>query len=201
IEIYNEKLFDLLSPHEEGSSRGLKIEEHPEIGVYVRGLTQVEVESPEEIFAIMARSKRNRRTAETMCNARSSRSHGVFCIRVISVESTPWGAEIVRDGRLSLVDLSGSENIKRSGAEGARVEEAAAIGQESLLALGRVIKALTRRASHIPYRESKLTRVLADSLGGNAFTAVILNITPNHTMLDETLSTLSYAKVSRLELF
>ncbi|CAN0451838.1 unnamed protein product, partial [Ectocarpus sp. 12 AP-2014] len=227
MEIYNERLFDLLAPEAasldkasatnssvapsstSGRSRspthrspritpgssgsrppqgiGLTIEEDRHLGVMVKGLTQVEVKSPEEIFAIIATSKNNRRTAETMCNVESSRSHGVFCVRVISAESTPWGGEITRDGRLSLVDLSGSENIKRSGAVGDRAKEAAAIGQ-SLLALGRVIKALVKHASHIPYRESKLTRVLGDSLGGNAFTAIILNITPNNGMLEETLN-------------
>ncbi|CAN0063901.1 unnamed protein product, partial [Ectocarpus sp. 12 AP-2014] len=227
VEIYNERLFDLLAPEAasldkasttkssaapsstSGRSRppthrspritpgssgsrppqgiGLTIEEDRHLGVMVKGLTQVEVKSPEEIFAIIARSKNNRRTAETMCNIESSRSHGIFCVRVISAERTPWGGEITRDGRLSLVDLSGSENIKRSGAVGDRAKEAAAIGQ-SLLALGRVIKALVKHAPHIPYRESKLTRVLGDSLGGNAFTAIILNITPNNGMLEETLN-------------
>ncbi|CBJ48361.1 kinesin motor protein-related [Ectocarpus siliculosus] len=236
MEIYNERLFDLLAPEAatlakasatnssaapsstSGRSRspthrsprstpgssgsrplqgiGLTIEEDRHLGVMVKGLTQVEVKSPEEIFAIIARSKNNRRTAETMCNVESSRSHGVFCVRVISAEPTPWGGEITRDGRLSLVDLSGSENIKRSGAVGDRAKEAAAIGQ-SLLALGRVIKALVKHAPHIPYRESKLTRVLGDSLGGNAFTAIILNITPNNGMLEETLNTLTYAKTAQ----
>ncbi|CAN0005535.1 unnamed protein product [Ectocarpus sp. 8 AP-2014] len=236
MEIYNERLFDLLAPEAatlakasatnssaapsstSGRSRspthrspritpgssgsrppqgiGLTIEEDRHVGVMVKGLTQVEVKSPEEIFAIIARSKNNRRTAETMCNVESSRSHGVFCVRVISAEPTPWGGEITRDGRLSLVDLSGSENIKRSGAVGDRAKEAAAIGQ-SLLALGRVIKALVKHAPHIPYRESKLTRVLGDSLGGNAFTAIILNITPNNGMLEETLNTLTYAKTAQ----
>ncbi|CAM9329490.1 unnamed protein product [Ectocarpus sp. 4 AP-2014] len=236
MEIYNERLFDLLAPEAaslakasptnssavpsstSGRSRspthrspritpgssgsrppqgiGLTIEEDRHLGVTVKGLTQVEVKSPEEIFAIIARSKNNRRTAETMCNVESSRSHGVFCVRVISAEPTPWGGEITRDGRLSLVDLSGSENIKRSGAVGDRAKEAAAIGQ-SLLALGRVIKALVKHAPHIPYRESKLTRVLGDSLGGNAFTAIILNITPNNGMLEETLNTLTYAKTAQ----
>eukprot|EP00903_Cladosiphon_okamuranus_P015234 g14080.t1 len=179
-----------------GVGVGLTIEEDRNLGVIVKGLTQVEVKSPDDIFAIIARSKSNRRTAETMCNIESSRSHGVFCVRVISAEPTPWGGEVTRDGRLSLVDLSGSENIKRSGAVGARAKEAAAIGQ-SLLALGRVIKALVKHAPHIPYRESKLTRVLGDSLGGNAFTAIILNITPNSGMLDETLNTLTYAKTAQ----
>ncbi|CAM9316912.1 unnamed protein product, partial [Scytosiphon promiscuus] len=241
MEIYNERLFDLLAPDvattastrrstpsprtvytscrsersptrrtnrkpssdgDEGGGvsgargKGLTIEEDRQLGVIVKGLTQVEVKSPEEIFAIIARSKSTRRTAETMCNVESSRSHGVFCVRVISAEPMPWGGEITRDGRLSLVDLSGSENIKRSGAVGDRAKEAAAIGQ-SLLALGRVIKALVQHAPHIPYRESKLTRVLGDSLGGSAFTTIILNITPNNGMLDETLNTLAYAKTAQ----
>ncbi|CAN0438247.1 unnamed protein product, partial [Hapterophycus canaliculatus] len=129
MEIYNERLFDLLAPEVITAtstksrvpsprclSPGLTIEEDRRLGVIVKGLTQVEVKRPEEIFAIIARSKSTRRTAETMCNVESSRSHGVFCVRVISAEPMPWGGEITRDGRLSLVDLSGSENIKRSGA-------------------------------------------------------------------------------------
>jgi hypothetical protein len=146
----------------------------------------------------MRRSSHARKTAETLCNAASSRSHAIFTVRVISCEPVGGGEENVRDGVLNLVDLSGSENIKRSGAEvgSIRAREAERIGQ-SLLSLGRVIHALVERATHIPYRESKLTRLLCNSLGGNSLTALILNVTPNHAVMDETISTLAYAALAR----
>ncbi|CAM9234804.1 unnamed protein product [Chrysoparadoxa australica] len=214
MEIYNDQLLDLLAPDgpsnqkkvtaKQAQSRSgtepkkLAIVEDPELGIVVKGLTQLEVTSAAQIFSILRTSKRRRKVAETLCNVESSRSHAIFCIRVMSMEPDVdgTGGGIVRDGRLNLVDLSGSENIKRSGAAGDRQREAGFIGT-SLLSLGRVIHALARGVKHIPYRESKLTRILCDSLGGNSYTALILNITPSHQMLDETLSTLSYAQLAR----
>ena len=103
---------------------------------------------------------------------------------------------VIKRGSLNLVDLSGSENYTRAGAIRARQREAAHIGR-GLLALGRVIHALVSDATHIPYRESKLTRLLQDSFGGNSITTLILTVSPSHTTLDESLNTLNYANLAR----
>jgi len=107
-------------------------------------------------------------------------------------EPTPDGEDLLKIGKLNLVDLAGSENIRRSGAENSRAREAGKINQ-SLLTLGRVINALVEHSPHIPYRESKLTRLLQDSLGGRTKTCIIATISPSKTSIEETLSTLDYA--------
>ena len=127
-----------------------------------------------------------------MMNAHSSRSHTVFTVTVHMKESNPEGEEVLRIGKLNLVDLAGSENIGRSGAMDKRAREAGNINQ-SLLTLGRVITCLVDRAPHVPYRESKLTRLLQDSLGGRTKTSIIATISPAGINLEETLSTLDYA--------
>jgi hypothetical protein len=154
------------------------------------------VKKPADIFKIMHRTKQNRHSAETLCNRASSRSHAVFTINVTLTKRAPSGGLITKRGRLHLVDLSGSESIKRSGAEGIHATEAAVIGK-SLLSLGRVIRSLVAKDNHVPYRESKLTRILSDSLGGSSYTALILAITPNSEMVGETMSTLSYGMLAR----
>ena len=103
---------------------------------------------------------------------------------------------MTKRGALNLVDLSGSESIKRSGAEGVQAREASMIGR-SLLSLGRVIRSLVAKERHVPYRESKLTRILSDSLGGSSYTALLLAITPNSEMISETMSTLGYGMLAR----
>jgi len=165
-------------------------------GVTIIGLSEVMVKKPADIFKIMHRTKQNRHSAETLCNRASSRSHAVFSLNVSLTKRAAGGGQITKRGRLHLVDLSGSESIKRSGAEGVHAREAAVIGQ-SLLSLGRVIRSLVAKADHVPYRESKLTRILSDSLGGSSYTALILAITPNAEMVGETMSTLSYGMLAR----
>jgi kinesin family protein 11 len=122
----------------------------------------------------------------------SSRSHTVFTITVLIKRTTESGEDYVSSGKLNLVDLAGSENIGRSGAENKRATEAGLINK-SLLTLGRVINALVDKSSHIPYRESKLTRLLQDSLGGRTKTCIIATVSPAKTNLEETISTLDYA--------
>ena len=134
-----------------------------------------------------------RRTAATKLNEHSSRSHCIFTLTLHSKETTPEGEDLLKVGKLNLVDLAGSECVGRSGAKDARAKEAGNINQ-SLLTLGRVISALVERTPHVPYRDSKLTRLLQESLGGRAKTCIIATVAPSVQCLDETLSTLDYAQ-------
>ncbi|KAK6481985.1 kinesin-like protein KIF11 [Huso huso] len=190
LEIYNEELFDLLSP----STDGLQMFDDPrnKRGVIIKGLEEISVHNKYEVYQILERGAAKRKTASTLMNAYSSRSHSVFAITIHMRETTVDGEELVKIGKLNLVDLAGSENIGRSGAVDKRAREAGNINQ-SLLTLGRVITALVERTPHIPYRESKLTRILQDSLGGRTKTSIIATVSPASVNLEETLSTLDYA--------
>ncbi|CAG9568399.1 unnamed protein product [Danaus chrysippus] len=179
LELYNEELVDLLSS-EDGSK--LRIYE--------------DVYNKNEVYKIMAQGQERKRVASTLMNAQSSRSHTVFTIVVHMKENSPEGEELVKIGKLNLVDLAGSENISKAGSDNPakreRARECVNINQ-SLLTLGRVITALVERHPHIPYRESKLTRILQESLGGRTKTSIIATISPGHKDLEETMSTLEYA--------
>ncbi|XP_043375517.1 kinesin-like protein KIF11 isoform X3 [Dermochelys coriacea] len=161
-------------------------------GVIIKGLEEITVHNKDEVYQILERGAAKRTTAATYMNAYSSRSHSVFSVTIHMKETTIDGEELVKIGKLNLVDLAGSENIGRSGAVDKRAREAGNINQ-SLLTLGRVITALVERAPHIPYRESKLTRILQDSLGGRTKTSIIATVSPASVNLEETLSTLEYA--------
>uniref|UniRef100_A0A3Q2YCB9 Kinesin-like protein n=1 Tax=Hippocampus comes TaxID=109280 RepID=A0A3Q2YCB9_HIPCM len=193
LEIYNEELFDLLSPSEDVTER-LQLFDDPrnKRGMVVRGLEEVTVHNKDEVYLILERGSAKRRTASTLMNAYSSRSHSVFSVTIHMKEMTLDGEELVKIGKLNLVDLAGSENIGRSGAVDKRAREAGNINQ-SLLTLGRVITALVEKRPHVPYRESKLTRILQDSLGGRTKTSIIATVSPSSSNLEETLSTLDYA--------
>ncbi|CAH2322374.1 kinesin KIF11 [Pelobates cultripes] len=193
LEIYNEELFDLLSPSPDVSER-LQMFDDPrnKRGVIIKGLEEVTVHNKDEVYHILERGAAKRTTASTLMNAYSSRSHSVFSVTIHMKETTVDGEELVKIGKLNLVDLAGSENIGRSGAVDKRAREAGNINQ-SLLTLGRVITALVERAPHIPYRESKLTRILQDSLGGRTKTSIIATVSPASINLEETVSTLEYA--------
>lgn len=191
LELYNEQLTDLLGP-EDLSTESLRVYEDPQKGTFVQGLDDIVVRSEEEIFAVLDRSATKRKTAETLMNKFSSRSHSIFSITIHIKESTPDGADLLKVGKLNLVDLAGSENVGRSGAVKGRAREAGNINQ-SLLTLGRVITALVDRHPHIPYRDSKLTRLLQESLGGRNKTCVIATVTPGSSSFEETVSTLDYA--------
>lgn len=190
LEIYNESIRDLLS---KDAKLGLDLKEHPDKGIYVKGLTNTVVQSAEELLAVMARGTKNRSVGATLMNADSSRSHSIFTVRVEMAEVGPTGKDLIRVGKLNLVDLAGSERQGKTGATGARLKEATKINL-SLSALGNVISALVDgKAKHIPYRDSKLTRLLQDSLGGNTKTLMVACISPADNNYDETLSTLRYA--------
>lgn len=191
LELYNEQLTDLLSP-DDFSTDSLRVYEDPQKGTFVQGLEDIVVRSEEEIFAILDKSAVKRKTAETLMNKYSSRSHSIFSITIHIKESTPDGADLLKVGKLNLVDLAGSENVGRSGAVKGRAREAGNINQ-SLLTLGRVITALVDRHPHVPYRDSKLTRLLQESLGGRNKTCIIATVTPGSNSVEETASTLDYA--------
>jgi len=186
IELYNEEIRDLLSGRER-----LQIKEDPDKGVYIKDLHQQRVKSDTELLKLMDKGFSNRSVAATLMNATSSRSHSIFMVRIEHAE-TLNGRETIRVGKLNMVDLAGSERQKKTGAEGERLVEAAKINQ-SLSCLGNVISKLVAHAPFIPYRDSKLTRLLQDSLGGNSRTLMCANISPASTNYEETLSTLLYA--------
>lgn len=159
LEIYNEELFDLLSPAEDQQKLRLFEDVARKGSVVIQGLEEVAVHNKDDVYDIITRGSDKRRTSATKMNKQSSRSHSVFSITVHQKENSVTGEELLKTGKLYLVDLAGSENIGRSGAVKDRAREAGNINQ-SLLTLGRVISKLVERAAHIPYRESKLTRLL-----------------------------------------
>lgn len=195
LELYNEEITDLLGPplEADGSNKTKHtLMEDGKGGVAVKGLEEVYVSSIQEVFAVLNRGNTRRRTEETLLNKHSSRSHSVFSVTVHVKDVSPDGEEFVRCGKLNLVDLAGSENISRSGAKDSRAREAGEINK-SLVALGRVITALVDKSGHVPYRDSKLTRLLRDALGGRCKTCVIATVSPASHSVEETLSTLEYA--------
>ncbi|CAG9329986.1 unnamed protein product [Blepharisma stoltei] len=184
-EIYMEKIKDLLEP----SKNNLKIHEDKIRGVFIEDLTERYVSSEEEVFELMNIGTSNREVGYTHMNAGSSRSHSIFCVTLSQTNSLDFST---KTGKLYLVDLAGSEKVGKTGAEGKRLEEAKNINK-SLTALGQVINALTDgKSSHVPYRDSKLTRVLQDSLGGNSKTALIITCSPSAYNEAETVSTLRF---------
>ncbi|MCJ1357015.1 MAG: kinesin motor protein cin8 [Icmadophila ericetorum] len=193
IELYNEELRDLLSVEENSK---LKIFEDGQKkghnATMVHGMEESHIKSAEAGIKLLQDGSHKRQVAATKCNDLSSRSHTVFTVTVYIKRTAENEEDFVNAGKLNLVDLAGSENIQRSGAENKRAAEAGLINK-SLLTLGRVINALVDRSSHIPYRESKLTRLLQDSLGGRTKTCIIATISPAKSNLEETISTLDYA--------
>jgi kinesin family member 11 len=193
IELYNEELRDLISAEENAK---LKIYEdngkRGHAGTFVQGMEESHIKSALEGVRLLQEGSHKRQVAATKCNDLSSRSHTVFTVTVYIKRTSDNGEDYISAGKLNLVDLAGSENIQRSGAENKRAAEAGLINK-SLLTLGRVINALVDRSSHIPYRESKLTRLLQDSLGGRTKTCIIATVSPAKSNLEETISTLDYA--------
>ena len=193
IELYNEELRDLLSK-DDGTK--LKIYDDAQKkghnATMVQGMEESHIKTSAEGIQLLQAGSHKRQVAATKCNDLSSRSHTVFTVTAYMKRTTDTGEDFVSVGKLNLVDLAGSENIQRSGAENKRAAEAGLINK-SLLTLGRVINALVERGSHIPYRESKLTRLLQDSLGGRTKTCIIATVSPAKSNLEETISTLDYA--------
>ena len=183
LEIYNEHITDLLSTQ----IKDLRLGERNE-GVFVDGLSEHEVNNTDEVLGLLSKGQKQRVVAETKMNHSSSRSHAVFSFIITRQQRNG----MLTKSKLNLVDLAGSERIKDTGATGLRLQESTAINK-SLSTLGNVIAKLVQRASHIPYRDSKLTRLLQDSLGGNAKTILFANVTPSPKSYSESLSTLQFA--------
>ncbi|CAH3020308.1 unnamed protein product, partial [Porites evermanni] len=196
LEIYNEQIFDLLDP----ASIGLSLREDLKKGVFVDGLLERDVASARDAYRVLNSGWLNRRVASTSMNRESSRSHAVFTMTLESKERKA-GMASIKVSRLHLVDLAGSERQKDTHAEGLRLKEASSINK-SLSALGNVIMALVDithgKTRHVHYRDSKLTFLLRDSLGGNAKTYLIANVHPSAKCFGETLSTLNFAKRAKM---
>ena len=199
IQIYLESIQDLLDP----DSKEIKLREDPDKGVYLEGVQWVRCSSPEECAEIFHMGERNRATESTRMNAHSSRSHAILIIRIersiqvstkTKVKNIKQATDrIITCSHLYLVDLAGSERVKKTGATSMRLEEAKKINV-SLLALGNVISALSDpKSTHISYRDSKLTRLLQESLGGNAKTSLIVTVSPSTYNTEETISSLFFA--------
>lgn len=220
VEIYNEQLRDLLVPdhvpqHERGA---VTIREDVKGHILLTGLHQVDINSVEDLMAALNLGSMIRQTDSTAINAKSSRSHAVFSLNLVQRKSqaqtptsraekrfsvpleamTGGDAMVTIDSKLHFVDLAGSERLKNTGAQGERAKEGISINA-GLASLGKVISQLSSRqaGSHVSYRDSKLTRLLQDSLGGNAITYMIACVTPAEFHLSETLNTVQYAQRAR----
>ena len=190
-QIYNEKIQDLLDTRK----TDLAIREDKNKGIWVEDCTEEYVESEQEMFNFFQNGAANRAVASTKMNALSSRSHSLFAViiyqRNIITESS-------KTGKIYFVDLAGSEKMAKAGIEGnAQLKEAQNINK-SIMTLGMVINALTKGAKHVPYRDSKLTRVLQESLGGNSLTNLIINCSPSMINQAESLSTLRFGQRAKL---
>ncbi|XP_063156079.1 kinesin-like protein KIFC2 [Candoia aspera] len=196
VEIYNEVIRDLLTKEPQEK---LDIKLHPDGSgqLHVPGLTSVEVQSLCEVQKILLLGKRNRTTFSTNMNAHSSRSHALLTLTLTGTDLTS-GTKVT--GKLNLVDLAGSERVWKSGAQGERLKEAQSINR-SLLALGEVIQALQTKQAHVPFRNSKLTYLLQDSLGKGSKTVMMVQISPLERNVGESICSLKFAqRVCKVEL-
>eukprot|EP00931_Biecheleriopsis_adriatica_P016451 TRINITY_DN12111_c0_g1_i2.p1 TRINITY_DN12111_c0_g1~~TRINITY_DN12111_c0_g1_i2.p1 ORF type:complete len:867 (-),score=169.93 TRINITY_DN12111_c0_g1_i2:158-2758(-) len=189
VEVYNENLRDLGSA--DGKDSILDLREDPVSGISVAGVTEIQTESVQEVMELLQLGNQRRTTEPTAMNVTSSRSHAVLQARVERREAgDPMAGTLV--GRLSMIDLAGSERASQTNNSGIRLLEGANINR-SLLALGNCINALASGSPFVPFRDSKLTRLLKDSLGGNCRTVMVANISPSHLSYEDTLNTLKYA--------
>ncbi|KAL2076650.1 hypothetical protein ACEWY4_027753 [Coilia grayii] len=190
LEVYNEQIRDLIA-----NSGPLAVREDSAKGVVVQGLTLHQPKSAEHILEALDYGNKNRTQHPTDMNATSSRSHAVFQVYLRQKDKTASLNQNVSVAKMSLIDLAGSERASATNAKGARLREGANINR-SLLALGNVINTLAdpkSKKTHIPYRDSKLTRLLKDSLGGNCRTVMIANVSPSSVSYEDTHNTLKYA--------
>lgn len=190
LEIYNEQVIDLLTPDNHRHTSAIRIMEGKE-GVVVRGLREEVVTTPEAIFALLKKGEHRRQVGSTNMNKHSSRSHAIVRIWLESKSEGKNGKTI--SSSLSLVDLAGSESVRLTGSTGERKREGQYINK-SLMSLGQVIYKLSeQQKSHIPYRDSKLTRLLQPSLSGNAQVVCVCNISPSEFHIEESHNTLKFA--------
>ncbi len=185
IQIYKEIIYDLLT-----GEKNLKLKENPTKGIYVENLSEVYLSSVDDFLNYAELAEKNRKVGETKLNQQSSRSHSIMILEILQQFKNE---NLIKKGILNLVDLAGSEKVSKTGAIGETLEEAKKINL-SLSALGNVIHSLTSNSEHIPYRDSKLTRILQESLGGNYKTSLIVNCSPHSYNLEETISSLQFAQ-------
>ncbi|XP_035706780.1 kinesin-II 95 kDa subunit [Folsomia candida] len=189
FEIYQEEIRDLLDCD---NFKKCVIHENPNGGVHIKGLSSYLCSSFQEIVDLLAKGKLSRVVGATNMNEHSSRSHAIFQVTIETSDQTDIDGEHIKVGKLNLVDLAGSERVSKTGAEGMRLKEAGKINL-SLSTLGNVISALVDGAAFIPYRDSKLTRILQDGIGGNSRTVMVATVGPAGYNYEETINTLRYA--------
>lgn len=196
VEVYNEQVYDLF----EANSKVLSLREDSEKGVVrIAGVTEIKIDSPEDVMASLFRGNKNRKTEATMANTVSSRSHAIFQVLLRQTKQLECGREQVIESKLSLIDLAGSERASATNNRGLRLQEGANINK-SLLALANCINALAENSqSHhnkkinVKYRDSKLTHLLKSSLEGNSYVVMIANINPSHLTYEDSHNTLKYS--------
>ena len=193
VEIYNEEVRDLLG----NKDKKLDIREDPKKGTFLKDLTYVNIKNSNDIEKCLDKGNKNRHVGQTSMNDQSSRSHSLFTVYLEIEEKGDNGNSRIKSGKLNLVDLAGSERVGKTNATGQTFDEGKKINL-SLTALGSVIDALSQNRKYVPYKDSKLTRLLADSLGGNTKTVMFANISPASYNYDETLGTLRYASRAKL---
>uniref|UniRef100_A0A5K3FPF9 Kinesin-like protein n=1 Tax=Mesocestoides corti TaxID=53468 RepID=A0A5K3FPF9_MESCO len=189
IELYNEELRDLLTP----KKNAVKIQEKLGGGIYLSGATSVKIQCVSDALQLIRAGGQSRSTGSTKMNAQSSRSHAILTLHINQRKRNEDNSRVeLISSKFHFVDLAGSERLGRTGAEGERAKEGIKINF-GLLALGNVINALSENQKHVPYRDSKLTRLLCDSLGGNSRTVLIACISPAEVDMAESINTLQYA--------
>ena len=210
MELYQESIIDLLKNENNSNPTGknqndkaneLKIKEDPKKGMYVQGITEVEIKTAKEAKNLILTGLKSRHVAATEMNAESSRSHLLFSIFLSTSYINSRGGKIDKTSRLHLIDLAGSERQKKTKAQGERIKEACMINK-SLSTLGNVINALVEnyegKNKYIPFRDSKLTYFLKDSLGGNSKTTIVANISTSLIQMNETISTLKFVQRAKM---
>ncbi|XP_038053774.1 kinesin-like protein KIF22 [Patiria miniata] len=190
LEIYQEKVYDLL----EVKGQDLPIREDRDRTIFIPNLAERVISCLEDFHELFVPASKNRTTAATKLNSRSSRSHSILLLKVVRKQQLPPYKKQI--GKVYLIDLAGSENNKRTGNQGIRLKESGAINT-SLFVFGQVVDALNQGLGRIPYRDSKLTRLLQDSLGGSAHACMITNIAPEESNYMETYTALNFASKSR----
>ncbi|XP_027059003.1 kinesin-like protein KIF22 [Pocillopora damicornis] len=190
LEIYQEKIEDLLDLNKDD----LLIRQDQQQNIFIPNLTEMEIETLGEFMSLFIKASHQRKTAATKLNPQSSRSHSIVLIQVQKHKQVAPVTKLI--GKFYLIDLAGSEDNRKTGNEGIRLKESGAINS-SLFALGQVVDALNQGLCQIPYRNSKLTRLLQDSLGGSAHSCMIANIAPEMRFYADTVNTLNFASKSR----
>ena len=203
IEIYNEQLIDLLNNNSQFDKADeiLKIREDPKKGMYIENLTELEIDSAKKAKELLISGFKNRHVASTSMNRESSRSHLIYTLFLSTEFEIGEGVIVMRSSRMHLVDLAGSERQKYTNTQGQRIKEAGNINK-SLSILGNVINAVIEfnegKTKFVPFRDSKLTYYLKDSIGGNSKTVIIGNISQSYIQISETQSTLNFIQRAKM---